>query len=339
MIKDKKRPTAYDVARLAGVSQSMVSRAFTPGASISADAKIRVLDAARTLNYRPNLIARSLITQSSRLIGVAMAYMENQFYPTVLEALSKDFMEHGYRLLLFTPGPDGNPDPILDEVLRFQVEAIILASTHMTSHFVDECTQVGVPVILFNRRTERADVSSVTGQNIEGGKTIGSYLLAGEHQNFAYVAGIEDASTSREREQGFAQALVQGGVCDYQKAVGHYDFTAAQQAARHLFSSAHAPDAIFCANDHMAFAVMGVAQTEFGLRIGHDVSIVGFDDVHLAAWPQFQLTTYSQPVDVMAARLVKLVVEFLDGTHAGPIQEIVPGQLVIRESTRKPART
>jgi DNA-binding LacI/PurR family transcriptional regulator len=333
MKSERRRPTAYDVARLAGVSQSMVSRAFTPGASISPEAREKVVKAANSLRYRPNLIARSLITQRSRLIGVAMSYMENQFYPTILEELSKAFAASGYRVLLFTPGADGNPDPILDEVLRFQVAAIVLASTSMTSHFAEECAQVNVPVVLFNRRTSNMAVSTVTGQNVEGGRIIGSFLSAAGHHKFAYVAGLEDSSTSREREQGFSTALQEAGHA-YRRVVGHYDFAAAQQAARDLFSSKDRPDAVFCANDHTAIAVMGIAQSEFGLRVGHDVSIVGFDDVALASWPNVQLTTYSQPVGPMSQKIVELVLEFLEGKQQGPIHIVVPGELIIRSSTR-----
>ncbi|MGE4481448.1 LacI family DNA-binding transcriptional regulator [Acidocella sp.] len=333
---ERKRPTAYDVARLAGVSQSMVSRAFTDGASISAQAKERVLAVAKSLSYRPNMIARSLITQRSRLIGVAMSYMENQFYPTVLEELSREFAVHGYRVLLFTPGADGNPDPLLDEILRFQVAAVVLASVRMTSHFAEECAQVNVPVLLFNRRTSNQAVSSVTGQNIVGGRTIGSFLLAGGHERFAFVAGLEDSSTSQEREEGFGAALQAAGKKTYRREVGYYDFSAAQTAARRLFSSRERPDAVFCANDHTAIAVMGVAQSEFGLRVGEEVSIVGFDDVALAAWPSFQLTTYSQPVQTMSQRTVQLVQAFVEGRLTTPVHDIVAGELMIRRSARRP---
>jgi DNA-binding LacI/PurR family transcriptional regulator len=331
-----KRPTAYDVARLADVSQSMVSRAFTAGASISPLARSRVLEAARQLNYRPNLIARSLITRQSRLIGVAMAYMENQFYPSILEALSECFAAEGYRLLLFTPGLNGDPDPILDEILRFQAAAVILASTRMTSRFADECAQAGVPVVLVNRRTDNRAVSSVTGQNVVGGRTIGSFLVAGGHARFAYIAGLEDSSTSREREQGFCEALGQAGLAPAQRAVGHYDIAATREAARTLLSRRDRPDAIFCANDHMAFAVIEVAQAEFSLRVGHDVSIVGFDDVGLAAWPVFGLTTFTQPVRPMSQRVVALTLQRIADPRDEPVHEMVPGSLVVRASARRP---
>ena len=331
-----KRPTAYDVARLAGVSQSMVSRAFTPGTSISPVARAKVVEAARALNYRPNLIARSLITQRSRLIGVGMAYMENQFYPTILEALSEGFAAEGYRVLLFTPGPDGDPDPILDEVLRFQVAAIILASARMTSHFAEECAQARVPVVLFNRRTENPAVSSITGQNRVGGRTIGSFLAAGGHARFAFVAGLEDSSTSREREQGFREALAEAGAGLAQRVVGQYDFAAAREAARTLFARQDRPDAVFCANDHTAFAVMQTARAEFGLEVGRDVSIVGFDDVGLAAWPAFDLTTFSQPVRPMARRVVEVTLGRIEGGDDDPVHDTVPGELVVRMSARRP---
>ena len=332
------RPTAYDVARLAGVSQSLVSRTFTPGASVSAEARAKVMAVARQLGYRPNLIARSLITQQSRLVAVAMAYMDNQFYPAILQALSEAFSEAGYRLLLFTPGPDGDPDPILDEVLRFQVAAVILASTRLTSHFVAECSQARVPVVLLNRRTADDTVSSVTGENVAGGRAIGAFLLAGGHRRLAYVAGLEDTSTSREREAGFRQALGEAGRDLSLRAVGHYDFAAAQAAARILFAAAERPDAIFCANDHTAFAVMETARSEFGLDIGRDVSVVGFDDVGLAAWPAYGLTTYSQPVEAMARRVVAVTLSQIGG-GAVPIHETVSGALIVRSSARLPNRT
>lgn len=331
-----RRPTAHDVARLAGVSQSAVSRAFTPGASISPEARRKVTDAAKQLGYRPNLIARSLITQRSGTIGVAMSYMENQFYPAILEALSSGFGAAGYRVLLFTPDPDGNPDPILDEVLRYRVEAVILASARVTSHFAEECSQARVPVVLLNRKTDRDIVSSVTGQNRIGGRTVAAFLVAGDHRRFAYVAGLEDSSTNREREEGFNEGLLRAGVGAPLRVVGHYDFDAAQRAARILFAGPDIPDGVFCANDHTAFAVLQTAQSEFGLVVGRDVSIIGFDDVPLAAWPAFGLTTYSQPIRLMAERVVAVTLRHLAQDDYEAVQDVVPGALIIRRSARLP---
>ncbi len=332
----QKRPTAHDVARLAGLSQSAVSRAFTPGASISEEARVKVVEAARALGYRPNMIARSLITERSGTIGLAIGYMENQFYPAILEALSAAFGLAGYRLLLFTQGPESDSDPFLEEVLRYRVDAVILASVRLTSRFAEECSKAHVPVVLINRRTDTEVASSVTGENRIGGRTVAAFLAAGGHERFAYMAGLEDSSTSREREEGFVQGLTHCGKPAPVRVVGHYDFEAARAGARRLLSATVRPDAIFCANDHMAFAVIETARAEFGLAVGQDVSIVGFDDVALASWPSFMLTTYSHPIQPMVSRVVQITLGHIERGGGEPVRAVVPGVLIVRSSARLP---
>ncbi len=332
-----RRPaTATDVAAMAGVSQSAVSRVFTPGASVSADMRAKVEAAARSLGYRPNLIARSLITRRSRIIGVAMAYMQNQFYPALLEALSTRLHAAGYRILLFTPEPDASGDPVLEEVLRYQVDALVLASTALSSHLAEDCRRAGVPVVMVNRRASAASVSSVTGQNDIGGEVIARFLAAGGHRRPAFIAGLEDSSTSRSREAGFARGLKALGLPAPLRASGHYTFEGAREATRALLSGPDRPDAIFCANDHMAFAALETARSEFGLEVGRELSIVGFDDVDLAAWPSFSLTTFSQPVAAMADQVVAILERLLAEPSAPSAEQMAPGALIVRDSARRP---
>ncbi|MGI4982492.1 MAG: LacI family DNA-binding transcriptional regulator [Janthinobacterium lividum] len=204
-------PTAHDVARLAGVSQSAVSRTFTPGASVSDDTRERVHTAAKTLGYRPNLIARSLITRRSNTVGVAVPDMGNPFYPSVLQALSEALAVSGYRVLLFTTHSSASSDPILEEVLRYRLDALILVSTSLSSGFADECRQVGLPVVLLNRTTARPTVSSVTGDNRAGACAIARFLLDGAHRRYAFIAGLESSSTSHDREAAFTATLNAAG--------------------------------------------------------------------------------------------------------------------------------
>jgi DNA-binding LacI/PurR family transcriptional regulator len=313
-----------------------VSRAFTPGASISEEARMKVVQAADTLGYRPNMIARSLITERSGTIGIVIGYMENQFYPSILDALATAFGLAGYRLLLFTHGTGGDSDPILDEVLRHRLDAIILASVRLTSKFAEECSKAYVPVVLINRRTEAEVASSVTGDNKLGGRAVAAFLVAGGHQRFAYMAGLDDSSTSREREDGFNLGLQHCGVGMPRRVAGHYDFEAARAGARHLLSDKVPPDAIFCANDHMAFATIETARAEFGLVVGRDVSVVGFDDVPLASWPSFMLTTYAQPIQPMVQRVVEITLKHIEEDGGDPIRDVVPGALIVRSSARLP---
>ncbi len=211
--------TATDVARLAGVSQSAVSRAFTPGASVSPDTRAKITAAAHSLGYRPNAIARSLITKRSRIIGLVAAYLQNHFYPEVIERLSAQLRARGYHIMLFTADNRHAADPLLEEILRYQVDGLILASTTLSSALAAECALAGIPVLLFNRTTETADVSSVTGENARGGALIAEFLAAAGHRRMAFVAGVENSSTSRDREAGFTGWLAAHGLAPPLRAV------------------------------------------------------------------------------------------------------------------------
>lgn len=327
--------TATDVARLAGVSQSAVSRAFTQGGSVSEATRVKVMDAARLLGYKPNAIARSLITRRSRIVGVAMAYLDNQFYPDVLEGLARALRERDLHILLFTAEKDRDADPGLAEILGYQVDALILASTTLSSALVAECRAAGIPVILFNRTTGDANAVSVTGDNHAGGYAIGRMLAADGHRRPAFIAGIENSSTSREREAGFTQALAEAGLAPPSRAVGHYAYDGAVMAARELLARPDRPDAIFAANDHMAMAVMDVARHGFGLRIPQDLSVVGFDDVQAARWPSYDLTTFAQPIGPMVDATASLLDDLLTADPRGPRHVVVPGHLIRRGSTRR----
>lgn len=333
----ERRPTtAHDVARLAGVSQSAVSRVFTPGASVSSETRAKVLAASQQLGYRPNLVARSLITRRSNIIGVAVPEMVNPYYAAALETLSIAFARVGYRVLVFPSNPAAGSDPILEEVLRYRVDALVLISTSLSSHFADECMQIGLPVVLLNRKTDSDSVSSVTGENRDGARLIAAFLLAGGHQRFAYIAGLEQSSTSRDREEGFFEYLAEHDVRHVARQVGNFTAADSALAVRRLLSCAAPPDAIFCANDYMALTAINVAQVEFGLRIGQDLSIVGFDNIDMASWPIFGLTTYSQPIAAMVDQVVKTIETQLQGQDAGAVQHVTPGALFVRTSARRP---
>jgi DNA-binding LacI/PurR family transcriptional regulator len=264
-----------------------------------------------------------------------MSYLENQFYPAVLEQFSEQLSAVGFRVLLFT-APNGNADHVLEDILRYRAEAAILASTHLSSALVEECRLVGVPVILFNRTTRKSTVSSVTGDNTKGAWTIAAFLDAAGHQKPAYIAGLEDSSTSRDRERGFFSYFAERQLPAPARVVGHFCFEAAKEATRNLLSGEDRPDAIFCANDHTAFAAIQVARFEYGLDIPADVSIVGFDNVETAAWPSFNLTTYSQPISEMVNAAVSTLSDLLMTPVTTKRNTVVPGRLIVRGSTRLP---
>ena len=330
-----KKVTSLEVAKLAGVSQSAVSRVFTPGASVANKTKEKVRSAASKLGYRPNILARSLITGKSKIIGLVVAHLDNYFYPEALELLSNALQKKGYHVLVFMATKTaGNIDDIVDEILDYQVDGIILASVAMSSNLASRCAAAGVHVILFNRTQDDNRLSTVTSDNLLGGGKVAKFLIAGGHKRIAYIAGWEGASTQRDRETGFVEELKDHGHSLYAREVGNFNVDEARQAAHKMFSGGKIPDAVFVASDHMAFAVMDVLRFEIGLKIPEQVSVVGYDDVPVSSWPAYDLTTIRQPANRMVAETVSMILESIENKKTKPRQIKIDGPLIMRGSTR-----
>ena len=329
--------TSLDVAEKAGVSRSAVSRVFTPGASVSKGTAEKVRKAAAALGYRPNVLARSLNTGRSRIIGLVVAYLENQFYPEAIERLSKALQARGYHVLVFMASNDNEAtQSVIDELLDYQVDGIIAASVGLSNDLTRRCEGLGIPILLFNRHQYDNRLTAITSDNIGGGRRLAEFLLAGGQERIAYIAGWEGASTQMDREAGFLAGLEAAGRKLFARGVGNFNFEQAKEAARRLFGATERPDAIFVANDHMAFAVMDVLRYELGLKVPQDVSVVGYDDVALASWPSYDLTTVRQPANRMVAEAVEALMARLDGEDIAPRSIVLDGPLMIRGSARKP---
>ena len=330
--------TSIEVAKRAGVSQSAVSRVFTPGASASKSTTLKVRRAAEELGYRPNVLARSLITGRTRMIGLIVAYLENQFYPVVLELLSRALQDKGYHILVFmAENATEKVAQVMEELLDYQVDGIITASVAMTNDLTARCTAVGIPVVMFNRGQDDARLSEVTSDNIAGGRRATEFLIAGGHRRIAHIMGWQGSSTGRDRATGFQLAMDAAGLTPHAMIDGMYAREVAAQVARDMCAGPDRPDAVFVGNDHMAFAVMDALRSGLGLSVPGDVSIVGYDDVPLAAWPAYDLTTIRQPVNRMVEATVDALLAQIESGETAPRKIRIDGPLVIRSSARKPA--
>ena len=240
-------------------------------------------------------------------------------------------------MLLFTGFKDRDSDPVFDQLMQYRVDGIVLASTGLSSALSEECAAAGIPVVLFNRTTERGTVSSVTTRNYAGGRRVADFLVAGGHQRFAYIAGLANSSTNRDRQAGFTEGLAAHGVAQPIVRVGNYSMPEAAAAARELMQLRERPDSIFVANDHMAIAVMDTLRNEFGLRVPEDISIIGYDDVAAARWPAYGITTVAQPLEEMVEATVELIMGQIESGTIEPVHRVVAGDLVVRGSARRPA--
>lgn len=334
------RVTAQMVAELAGVSQSAVSRVFTPGASASPKTIEKVRKAADQLGYRPNVLARAMVSGRSRIIGLVVAYLNNQFYPDALEKFSNALQERGYHVLVFTAsGSADNIDNVIEEILDYQVDGIVMASVALSSDLASRCQAAGVPVVLFNRSQDNGGVMAVTSDNLAGARLAGEFLAQGGHRRIGYIAGWEGASTQRDREAGFREALTAAGLDLFSREIGNFSTEQTFKAARKMFDRTEAdrPDAVFVANDHMALIVMDVLRYELGLSVPGDVSVVGYDDVPTASWLAYQLTTVRQRANLMVDKTVEALLGAIENPELATARHVaVDAPLIVRSSARVP---
>jgi DNA-binding LacI/PurR family transcriptional regulator len=333
MAKRTSAPSAHDVARVARVSQAAVSRAFTPGASISDITRAKVHRAAKTLGYRPNLLARSLIKGESGIVGVIIGNPRNPLFMTALDTLSAHLSRAGKHILVFTADGNSTADVQVEDLLKFRVDAVVLMAASLSSSLAEQCCDQGIPVICFNRPPRKTrGFASVAGNNREGGQLIAEHLLQQGYRRLAFMGGFAKSSTGRERESGFNAHLAAQGLLAPQREIGHGQRDGALQATRSLLTRKPRPDAIFCANDFMALAAIEVARYDFGLEVGREIGIAGFDNIEQASWPSFELTTYSLPLEAM---IENVAARLLGKTVTADTHSIIDGQLMIRRSTQR----
>lgn len=237
-------------------------------------------------------------------------------------------------VLLFTVSPEQDIDDILPLVLQYQVDALIITSATLSSAMAAECQRRGTPVILFNRYVKRGRVNAVCTDNLTGGRLVADVLLDSGHERIAYLAGTVETSTNADRERGFAERLQERSASVTLRIQGEFTYDSGFRAVETMIASADdLPDALFCANDSMALGAMDAARAR-GVRVPDDLSVIGFDDIPMAAWHGYQLTTVSQDVDNMIAQTLRLMQTSIEEPSTPSRLRLVPGQLTIRASVR-----
>jgi DNA-binding LacI/PurR family transcriptional regulator len=332
----RSRVTVKDLARQLGMSVSTVSRAFYDDAVIAPQTRERVLEKASEIGYQPNPLARGLITKSSRILGLVVSDITNPFYPEVLTALTEQIQAIGFNVMLAVDPPGGTQGGGLDVLLSYHPDLVIILAATLSSDASAACRRVGTPVIFFNREASDSHSFSVTCDNLAGGAAVADFLLDRGSRRLGFVAGRPDASTNRDRWEGFAQRCAARDAPVPASSRGErFSYEDGYKGALELFRNPRPrPEAVFCANDILALGAMDAIRRECLLRIPEDVVVVGFDDIAMASWPTYDLTTMRQPVDRMIASTTALTLALTRGEPGQPSAQRHPGQLVERGSTR-----
>lgn len=330
----RKRATSYDVAELAGVSQSAVSRVFQDGASASKEMHNRVMAAADKLGYRPNAIARGLITQRSNMVAVVISKMTNLYYPEVLVQLTQRFSERGVRVLLFALEHESDAATMIEQMLQYRVDGILTAAM-FTPEQLKTIENAHIPVVFYNRTLRDQLVSSVRCDQQEGERWLVDELVNAGHKSFGIVEGPPDSVVSIERKMGALDELSAKGITDVTTVSGDYGYTAGRQCFADLVQKhGGAPDAIIAANDIMAIGCIDEARENFGLEVPGDISIVGFDGVGPARFSAYDVTTVRQPVKRMSESAAEMLIERIENPELSPEKRAFSGTLIRGSSAR-----
>ncbi|RII16089.1 HTH-type transcriptional regulator DegA [Streptomyces sp. YIM 130001] len=324
--------TSHDVARLAGVSQPTVSRALRNDRRVSAATREKVLKAAAALNYIPSEAGRTLSTRATQRVGVIVTDLANPFYPHLVAPLHDELHLLGYRMMLITERSD---DAVSSEQLLDQsLDGVVLTTATTESRLPDELDRRRLPYVFLNRDSGRqGDYASVV-DNKGGGRQVAEFLLGLGHRRIAGIFGAENTTTGREREMGFRLALAEGGVGLPDEFVRHgpFAYETGYLSLPELLAADPAPTAVFCGNDVVAMGVLNAALAA-GVRIPDELTVVGFDDIPMAGWEMFRLTTVRHDLGELSRQAARLLARRIIG-EADPAGErlILPTELLARNT-------
>ncbi|MDC8756687.1 LacI family DNA-binding transcriptional regulator [Janthinobacterium fluminis] len=323
--RPERRVTSYDVALLAGVSQSAVSRCFKPGASVSKATHERVMKAARCLDYIPNAAARSLITRRSNLVGVIISSLAG---PEALAELSRQITQRGKRALLFTPTRENELDTILSEVWQYQVDGVIAAAS-LSERQVAQFARRRVPLVMFNRGAHGPAVNAVVCDQAAAARLLVSRLAEAGHRQFALIDGPQDCADAQQRLLGARMRIAELGLPVPAVVDGHGDYASGGNGIRAIIAQlGRVPDAVICGKDVAAIGCLDTARHELGINIPGKMAVAGCDAVEASAWLSHKLTTLRQPIQKMAQAAADLLSGLIDNRDAAPQQRLFNAQLV-----------
>ncbi|BBV76876.1 LacI family transcriptional regulator [Raoultella planticola] len=336
MMNDKSKQSGFasatEVARLAGVSRSAVSRTFTPGSSVSAETRRKVLAAAEVLNYHVNHLARGLSKEASRPVCILGGNLASPYQSSLLEHLTRRLNKAGRAVMVInTDDGEASAKEALQQTLNYRSTATIVLSGKPPGSLIEICLQSGQQVILINRMGQYAGADTIDIDYSTTMKEAFDQLIAAGCQHLAVVSSSARSPSMIIRETRFMQAaadaktdvsLIRPGSTSYQTGV---------LAARKLLSQPLRPDGVFCVTDLIACGFIDAARHEFGLRIPQDLCVIGFDDIEQASWLGYQLTTFSQPLAEMAQAACELL---LSPDTQRPESRVFDARLVKRGTLR-----
>ena len=326
--------TLKDVAERAGVSRAAVSRSYTDGASVSVKTRAKVERAATELGYTPNMLARSLTTRRTQLIGLVSNNFHNPVFLQIFDLFTRGLQEKGLRPLLVNLSDETDPGRSVDLLRQYSVDGVIVASSHVPDGFARAFRDAGIPVVhAFGRAVACPDVHVVAIDNVNAGRMAADTLIARGYRKIGFLGGPERASTSQDRLAGFMTAAsTRADVTATASFAGAYSFEAGFATMRHLLASGPA-EAYFLGDDVLSIGALCAARAA-GVLVPQDLGIIGLNDMEMAGWAHFDLTTIHQPFKAIVQSSIDLMVASFADPGRLPEARIHPCHIVERATLR-----
>ncbi|MBZ2174103.1 LacI family transcriptional regulator [Schnuerera sp. xch1] len=332
--------TIKDVARLAEVSISTVSRVINNSKPVSPEAKKRVLDAIKELGYKPNQVARSLVTRKSNLIGVIVTDIGNHYIAEMVRGIEEIGRMYKYDILLSSSYGDSDTETKFAHLLMSkQVEGIILISEKNDDQAIDEIKNFNIPHIYINKYYDNLNLPSVSIDNYEASNKMTKYLIELGHKNILFVSAKDDKDNSIEKYKidGFSNAIkAQNGCKDYLYSTTGFSIKDGYNMGDSIINIVKENDitAVFCSQDELAIGFMSYCY-DSDIKVPNDISICGYGDIKIASIYRPRLTTIKEPYYDIGAVAARRIIKKTDGDESEEENTYLPIQLIKRESCRE----
>lgn len=331
----ERKPTSFDVARLAGVSRSAVSRAFTPGARIAPETKEKVTRAATELGYRVNSLARGLQQDHSGIVGLVASRLDTPMRANQVARLSERLIREGFKPMLITAERPDDVGTLIESLLGYNVAGMIFTSDTPPPALIRDCARFGLPVVLINRPGNSGWGDRVVADNDIGGSMAARLLIdCGARRLGCLMPRTQTYSVS-----GRARAFV-----DHAKAEGLPVEILLADDQSHARSRACIAatdraildriDGLFCATDLMALGALDGLRIDHAIAVPDDIQVLGFDDIEQAGWGAYDLSTIRQDIEAQADTVIRLLIQRLSGDASPNKLENGPLSAILRGTTR-----
>ncbi|MDA8585087.1 LacI family transcriptional regulator [Rhodobacteraceae bacterium] len=327
--------TLREVAKRAGVSRSAVSRTYTEGASVSTKTRQKVLQAATELGYSPNVLASSLTTGRTKLVGLISDNFRNPIFLQVFDRFTQRLQERGLRPLLINLSGATDPENSVRLLQQYSADAVIVASSTLPVSFAQCFHDAGMRVVhSFGRHTKAPKVHVVGIDNIAAGKLAAQTLVECGYRRIGMMGGPASATSTQDRLAGFLEVMREQPEIEVTTSFApSYSFDAGRAEMTRLLSSRHA-EAYFCGDDVLTIGALSAAQS-LGLSVPDDLGLLGLNDMEIAGWENIALTTIHNPIEQIVDASIELVAELLDDADTTPKARLFDCYVVERNTLRR----